>query len=158
MSALVSLLVFSLESLRLALPVESVLRVVPACEVTPLPGAPAQVLGAFNLYGVITPVLDLRPRLRLPTHPVRADDRFVVVKVGRRELAVVANDADGVGEFAPEQITGAEAVADGVTCLQGVVRLADGLLLIEDPSRFLSLADMQRLEQALEEGKDEHGQ
>lgn len=151
MSALVPLLVFSLESLRLAVPVGSVLRVVHACEVTPLSGAPAQVLGAINLQGVITPVLDLRHRLRLPPRPLRAGDRLLILRVGERDLGVVVDDADGVREFVPEQIVAADTIADGVAQLQGVVQLEDGLLLIEDPARFLTLQDERQLERALEQ-------
>lgn len=150
MAAFVSLLVFSLDALRLGLAVESVVRVVPACEVTPLSGAPSQVLGAINLHGTAVPVLDLRPRLRLAPRALRADDQFLVVRTGERELAVVVDEADGVREFAPSQITAADAVAEGVAQLRGVVRLGDGLLLIEDPAQFLSLQDMQQLEHALE--------
>lgn len=157
MSALVSLLVFSLDTLRLGLPVGSVQRVVCACEVTPLPGVPAQVLGAINLHGAIIPVLELRQRLRLPPRPIRPDDQFVVVRAGDRELAIVVDDSDGVREFALGQVTESGAVADGVAQLQGVVRLEDGLLLIEDPSRFLTLQEVQDIEQALEEHRDDHG-
>lgn len=152
MSAWVPLLVFSLDSLRLALPVDSVVRVVHACEVTPLSDTPVQVLGAINLQGAITPVLDLRHRLRLQPRPIRVDDQLLIVRTGERDLAIVVDDADGVHEFAPERIVTADAVADGVAQLQGVVQLEDGLLLIEDPARFLTLKDERQLERALEQG------
>lgn len=50
-----------------ALPLVNVREVVPAPAVTPVPGAPAWLLGVANLRGQILPVLDTAHRLGLPS-------------------------------------------------------------------------------------------
>ena len=56
---------FAIDARRFALPLESVLRVVRAAEITPLPLAPEGVAGALDVGGRIVPVFDLRRRLQM---------------------------------------------------------------------------------------------
>lgn len=151
MTALVSLLVFQLAPLRIALPLEAVQRVVRAAQLVPLPGAPAIVAGAFNLGGEVVPVLDLRSRFGLVPRALRADDHFVVVHGVQRTLALVVDDACEVAEHAAAAVEPSATIAPGLEHIRGVVRVDDGLLLIQDPARFLSLDEERRLQGALEE-------
>lgn len=145
----ISLLVFTVDSLRLGLSLEAVDRVVCACEITPLPGAPELVVGAINLQGEVIPVLDLRQRLLLPRRPIDVDDQFLLVRADERRYALIVDETDGVHEFPTHMVVPAGEVAEGLVQIQGLVRLPDGLLLIEDPQQFLDVAGMQRLAQAL---------
>src|ERR1700730_11208746 len=61
------LLVFKLGQQQFALPVNQVSTVVPRATLTPLPGAPAELIGLLRLRGALCPVIDIRSRLRLPT-------------------------------------------------------------------------------------------
>lgn len=151
MQASVAVLVFLLDSLRIGLPLSSVERVVPACELTPLPGGSPLILGAFNLNGTATAVLDLRRRFRQPPRAVGKNDHFVIVQTGARIIAVLVDEAEGVVEFPSEAIVSAAVVMeDGSGGGQGLVRLPDGLLLIEDPTRFLDMRDLRMLEELLD--------
>lgn len=153
MQAPVTVLVFLLDSLRVGLPLSSVERVVPACELTPLPGGALPVLGAFNLNGTPTAVLDLRLRLRQPPRSIGKNDHFVMVQTGARIIAVVVDEAEGVVEFPSDAIVSADdVVVDEGVVGKGLVRLADGLLLIEDPTQFLDVREMQMLEHVLDGG------
>lgn len=146
-----SLLVFTVDSLRLGLRLEAVDQAVRACEVTPLPGAPAPVVGAVNMHGEIIPVLDLRQRLGVTARAIGVDDQFLMVRTGDRRYAVPVDDVDGVGEFACHDVIPTEQFVDGLAHLAGAVRLPDGLLLIEDPGQFLDTDSLQRLALALQE-------
>lgn len=151
------LLVFSIDSLRLGLDPAAVDRAVRACAVTALPGAPDPVMGVVNLQGEVVPVLDMRQRLRLPRRPIGLDDQLLVVHADGRRYALVVDDIDAVREFPAALVVPAGEVADGLAHLEGVVRLPDGLLLIEDPRRFLDTAGLRQLAQALrEETADGH--
>ena len=66
MNSSVKIVLFTLDEQRYALALPSVDRVVRVVDVTPLPKAPAIVLGVVNIHGDIVPVYDLRKRFRLP--------------------------------------------------------------------------------------------
>jgi len=157
MTETISLLVFTVGSLRLGMRLEAVERAMLACEVTPLPGAPEPVVGVINVHGAVTPVLDLRRRLRLPQRPISIDDQLMMVRDDARRYAVVVDEIDGVHEFAAERLVPGGDLVEGLAHLQGVVRLPDGLLLVEDPKRFLDVEGLRTLAQALCEAGEHAG-
>lgn len=59
--------VFSLDNEEYAVPVLSVVEVVPKLEITPFPDAPDYIIGLANLRGKILPVLDLEKKFQLTT-------------------------------------------------------------------------------------------
>ena len=63
---------------------------------TPVPGAPASVLGVMSLRGSVLPVVEARPLLGLPAH--LPGDRALVLADGERCAAVVI---EGVVGLAP---------------------------------------------------------
>lgn len=148
----VSLLVVSVDQLRLGFPLRTVERVVPACEITPLPEVPAMVIGALNLAGRAIAVLDMRPRLRLRSRAIGVNDHFLVVTCAERSVAVLVDDAAGVHEYPRDAIVTSEDLGADMAHIAGLVRLEDGLLLIEDPDRFLDVHESRLLDHALEAG------
>lgn len=133
------LLIVGLGSLRLGIPLEVVERVVAAVETTPLAAAPESIMGVVNIRGEIVPVLDLRPAFRLPSRPLGVDDQFVITRHGPGPLAVVVDEAREVSEVDDARVVDAGELLPGLDSIRGVVRLDDGLLLINDPERFLKL-------------------
>jgi purine-binding chemotaxis protein CheW len=72
---------------RFAVEVTDAREVVPLDTTTPVPGAPAAVVGVMNLRGNVMPVVEARPLLGLP---VRATtDRALVLADGERRAAVL---------------------------------------------------------------------
>ena len=140
---------FSLGAGRYAVSLEVVERVVPAVELTPLPNAPDIVLGVFNLQGRIVPVMNTRRRFELPEREIQLGDHFIVAQAGRRIVALVADDTQGIVEKAPEEVISTEAFLSDLPYVRGVIRLHDGIVLIHDLARFLSLDEAQRLDVVL---------
>jgi len=144
-------LVFRLDQRRYALPLAAVERVVRAVDVTPLPKAPAIVLGAINMHGRVLPVLDVRRRFRLPTREIRPADWFLVADTARHTVILVVDDSEGVVERPQADIVVSSRIAPGLDDFPGVVRLDDGLVLIHDLERFLSLDEARALDDAMDE-------
>ncbi|SEI88715.1 chemotaxis protein CheW [Frateuria terrea] len=149
-----SVLVFELDSYRLGLPLAAVERVEHACEVTPLPGAPAAVPGVINLQGRIAAVVDLRRRLGLVPRPVVPSDAFIVLQLPQHLFALPADEVEGVQEVDLKHLVPADTLVGGLAKVQGVVKTAQGLLLIEDPQQFLDVHDMRALDDALDAQTD----
>ena len=137
--------------LRCGLPLTDVVQVLAAATTDPLPGGPAAVLGVLDLHGDVIAVLDGRACLGLPPTPLRGDDRFVVLAVegGRQALRVDA--VDDLVEVSADAITDAASLGPATMSVAGIARLEDGLLVIHDPTRFLSPQDAGALASALTE-------
>lgn len=144
------LLVFTLDDRQCALDIAVVERVYRAVAVTALPAAPEIVLGIVDIRGSILPVLDIRQRFRLPPKTLTPDDRLIVAYAGHRRVALVADSLRGVVTYDGAQIVAADAIASGLEHLDGVVKTGQGLLLVHDLNRFLSLDEETLLDQALE--------
>jgi purine-binding chemotaxis protein CheW len=141
---------FSLDERRYGIDLGLVQRVVPMVAVTPLPEAPPITLGAFNLHGLVVPVLDIRRRCGLPDRPYGLSAQLLVARTSRRALAIPVDEVLGVLDVAPEEVTAPSSVLDGVERVSGIVTLADGLLFIYDLETFLSLDEEEQLARAVD--------
>jgi purine-binding chemotaxis protein CheW len=141
--------VFTLGDQRYGLPLSMVECVVRMVDVTPLPQAPAIVLGVINMRGRIIPVLNLRRRFRLPERDFALTDQLVIAHTRQRPVALVADEVAGVHVYSAQQAIAAGDIVPGIEYAEGVVKLGDGLVLIHDLDRFLSLEEEAALGQAI---------
>lgn len=144
------LVVFRLDQLRIALPLAAVERIVRAVAVTALPGAPAIVLGVIDVEGHVLPVLNLRRRFLVPEREVSPADQFLIARTARRAVALVIDEAQGVVERGQSAFIDSDRIVPGLEQFQGVVKLDDGLVLIHDLEKFLSLDEARTLDEAME--------
>lgn len=144
------LLIVAVGELRLGIPLECVERVVHAVEITPLANAPPAILGVVNLHGEVVPVLDPRIRFRQPVRPLDPGDVFILVRLPRGAVALVADDAQDVAEFDADCLVAVEHVQPWLQDIAGLVRLEDGLLVVDDPARFLDAEGWSSLAVQLE--------
>jgi purine-binding chemotaxis protein CheW len=133
------LLVFSLDDRRYALRLEAVERVVRAVEVTPLPDAPEIVLGIINVQGRIVPVINLRKRFQLRDREVRPSDQFIITSTFMRTYALATDAVHGVLECPGGAVVRATEILPPMESVEGVLILADGMVLISDMDTVLSL-------------------
>lgn len=149
MTEFAQLLVFRLDQQRFALPLAMVDRVVQAVEVTPLPGAPAIVMGAIDVEGRVLPVVNLRRRFLLPEREIDLSDQFLIARSAGRALVLVIDEAQGVVEHPESTVTDPAGLVSGLEQFQGVAGLEGGLVLIQDLEKFLSLDEAQALDAAV---------
>ena len=143
------LVVLTLDEQRYALPLSAVERVVRIVEVTPLPDAPDIIAGVVNVKGRIIPVADIRKRFRLPAREISLSDQLIVARTSRRPVALVVDAVIGIVEYREQEVTAAEDILPHIRYVEGVVQLKDGMTLIHDLDRFLSLEEEQSLEKAM---------
>lgn len=145
------IVVFALDGARCALSLSVVERAVRAVAVTSLPKAPEIVLGVINVRGNIIPVVDVRKRFRYQAREMNVDDRFIIAHTNRRTVALVVDAVLGVRELAAGQLASARRELPFASHLEGVARMEDGLVMIYDLDRFLSLDEESALDAALSE-------
>lgn len=139
-SAVMSLLVAAIDEMTFALAADDVIEVVRAVMITPVPGCPEAVEGLVNVRGEPLPVYDLRRRFGLAARATHPDDHLMIVAAGARGSAIVrVSRAHELRTVDPALVTGAAPSTDPM--IRGLVRLADGLLVICDLASFLSDLD-----------------
>lgn len=141
---------FAIEGFRYALGLEAVERVVRAVAVTPLSDGPDVVHGVINFQGRVVPVLNLRRRLGFPDREIRPEDVLVIARCASRTIAFFADSVEGVVDEPEGAVTEGGDVVPGLEHVRGVMRLDEGLVLVHDLERVLSLEDRERVSAALE--------
>ena len=143
------LVVFELDEGRYGLPLELVERVVRVVEITPLPKAPAIVLGVINVQGRVIPVVNIRKRFRLTEREPGLSDQLIIARTPGRSVALLVDEVTGVLEYSEGEALPAEAIVRGTDYVAGVVKQSDGMVLIHDLGRFLSLDEERNLDEAM---------
>ncbi len=135
---------------------EQVLQVVHAVDAAPLPQAPEIVLGAIDLHGEIVPLLNIRKRFGFSDRDISVDDQFIIARTVGRVVALAVDEVRDIVDRAAERIVPAANIVGPLEHIDGVIKLEDGLALIHDLDKFLSLDERRELECALA-GKESHG-
>lgn len=143
------LVVFSLDDQRYALALDRVQRVVRVVAITPLPKVPSIVLGIVDLGGVVIPVIGIRQRFNQPPRDVCLSDHLIVATTGKRTVALLVDETKGVIESSPESFAPAGEILPGLELVDGAIKLEDGLILIHDLGRLLSLEEETAIDHAL---------
>ncbi|HLD67021.1 MAG TPA: chemotaxis protein CheW [Pseudomonas sp.] len=143
------MLPFWLAEQHLAVSLAHVVRVLPALLCSPLPGAPATVLGVVNVQGRILPVVDLARRFDWPSPPLLLWQPFIWLKTTNRDLLLPVDRVESASRYAIQDFAPAPHPSVPSRLLKGVLRTEEGLLLIQDVEQVLSDADDEQLDAAL---------
>jgi purine-binding chemotaxis protein CheW len=142
-------IVFTLDGQKYSLRLSAVERVERAVEITPLPLMPENVLGVVNIRGQIVPVFNVRKRFRLPARDLDARDQLIFARTSRRPVALVVDEVEEIIERDQQDVIPGDRILPGLEYVEGVARLADGLAVIHDLDRFLSVQEENALDQAM---------
>jgi purine-binding chemotaxis protein CheW len=142
-------IVFILDDQRYALHLPAVEKVVRMVHITPLASAPNIVLGVVSLQGRLTPVINLRQRFNLPEREIALTDLLIFAHMERRPVALVADAVTEVVECLEHNLISAEEILPELKYLEGIIKFNDGLILIHNLDKFLSLEEEESLDLAL---------
>jgi purine-binding chemotaxis protein CheW len=127
--------------------VERVIRMV---EITPLPKSPHIVIGLINVHGEVIPVLNIRKRFRLPEREADLGDQLIIARTARRLVALVVDSVNDVLALSSGEMLAPETILPQLEHVEGVVKLDDGMVFIQDLDAFLSLEEEQTLQASIE--------
>src|SRR5919106_2870166 len=133
------LLIFELSGGGYALPVASVVEILPLIEPVAVPGWPEHGLGVFELRGEPVPLLDVRAALGRPARPPSPSQLVLVIEALGRRCGVVVDAVRGVASrevrpyegIAPSEILVQSELSDGVSAGE------DGTLIVLTPDGLL---------------------
>ncbi len=147
----IQLVVFTLDNQRFALPLSIVERAIRIIEIVPLPKAPEIVMGVINLHGKIIPVVNIRKRFHLPQREISLNDQLIISNTKKRPLAILVDSVLGVFEFPEKKIISADKILPDIEYVEGVAKLEEGIILIHDIDKFLSLEEEKAIDEAINE-------
>ena len=147
----VQLVVFTLNEQRYGLRLSAVERVVRAVEVTLLPSAPEIVLGIINLAGRVVPVMNVRQRFGLPEKESDLSDQFIIARTAMRTVALLVDSVSTLVEASAEDVVHAAKILPRMDYVDGVAKLEDGMILIHDIDKFLSLEEARLLDEVMQQ-------
>ena len=145
------IVVFTLDGQRYALDLSMVERVERIVEITPLPRSPDIVLGVVNVRGDVIPAVNVRKRFRLPEREISLSDQLIVANTSVRTMALVVDEVIGVLAVSGAAVIDGGDILPGMDYVEGVVKLSDGMVLIHDLEKFLSLAEAKALEESMQQ-------
>jgi purine-binding chemotaxis protein CheW len=147
-----SIVVFTLDDHRYALGLSAVERIVPVVEITALPRAPEIVLGVINVQGDIVPVMNVRRRFSLGEREIVLSDKLIIARTSHRRVVLLVDSVCGVRVVPREKMTGGKHILPEADYIEGAARLEEGLVLIHDLEKFLSLDEERTLQEAMTGG------
>lgn len=143
------IVIFTLNEQRYGIPLGVVDRVVRMVEITNVPASPGFIHGVINFQGKILPVLDLRRRFGLQERTIELSDQLIIISCAARSFALMTDTACEVRECTEQMQTEASEIIPDLPYLDGVVKLPDGLILLQDPEMLLSPGETRSIEELL---------
>lgn len=143
------IVVFTLDEMVYALPLNTVNRIIHAVEIRKLPKAPDIIAGIINVHGQIIPVINVRKRFGLTTREISLGDQLIIADTGKRHVALWVDTVTGVQNIQAQQHINITETLPYARYINGVVKVEDDLILIYDLEQFLNLEEETMLEKAL---------
>ncbi|TIH13534.1 chemotaxis protein CheW [Marinifilum sp. JC120] len=129
--------IFEVDSCKFALPSVAVDRVERAVMLTPVPDAPAPVLGVVNRGGEIVPVLGLRGRIGAEERGIILSDRLVFSTANGRPMALLTDRIGDVVEIDNDAARDADEIWPGISLLKSFAGLGADIVLVQDMGELL---------------------
>jgi purine-binding chemotaxis protein CheW len=131
--------IFRIADVEYLICAEEVLQLESYAATTPVPGAPAFVVGIIQVRGRVVPVIDLRERFHLPRIEPTLGTRIVVAEARGRCVGLIVDSAREVIHVTPEQLKPPPRVlverAEGF--IQAVAQVGDRFLMLIDFNRVI---------------------
>jgi purine-binding chemotaxis protein CheW len=150
----VQMISFSVGSERFGVEILVVQEIIMMSNITEIPNSPDFVEGVINLRGNIIPILDLRKRLRLRGNSrteggYRPGTRILVVEIDGNVTGFIVDSVAKVLTISASKIAPPpDIIVAGVQSLYigGVVHLDEGILIILDFRKILSMEEKDALD------------
>jgi purine-binding chemotaxis protein CheW len=140
---------FTLNNQQIALHLSDVEKITRVAEITTMPNTPDVVMGVINVHGRIIPVVNLRKRFHLDEREISIDDHFIVVRTSNRSMALWVDYVRDIIEIQKEDVVEHDSILPNVEYFEGVVKLNENIILIQDLEKFISLEEEQQLDAAM---------
>lgn len=131
------ILVYSIEEQQYGLELCKINSVILAVEITPLPHAPDHSLGAINVHGQITLVLDMRKLLGWPKREVASKDQLILCNIHQKQVALWVDSVKLIKHYKEEELIPAKEIFPDLVGLQHVLKDEGLMIFLYDLEKLL---------------------
>lgn len=138
---------FYLDNEKYGIKVMQVQEVLRMTEIAPVPGAPDYVLGIINLRGNVVTVIDTRKRFGLQEKQAEDATRIVIIEAANQVIGILVDSVAEVADLRTSEMESAPNVGSDESSkfIQGVSSQGDGLLILVDVDKLLSVNEWQEM-------------
>ena len=138
---------FQLDDETYGIDVMQIREVLRTPEISPVPGAPAFVIGIINLRGNVVAIIDTRSRFHLGQREVDDASRILILEAGEYLVGYLVDSVSEVAELRDDKVEMAPDTGNGSASryISGLYNRKEGLLILLDSTRLLSDDEMAEL-------------
>ncbi|QEP44373.1 chemotaxis protein CheW [Ectothiorhodospiraceae bacterium BW-2] len=135
---------FTLEHEVYGIDVMQIREVLRSPEISPVPGAPAYVLGIINLRGNVVAIIDTRARFGLPSHDLDDSSRILILETKEYVVGFMVDSVSEVVELRSSSIEPAPSTGarESTRYISGLYNREKGLLILIDANKLLSESEL----------------
>lgn len=131
------ILVYSIEEQQYGIELSKINSVILAVEITPLPNAPDHFLGAINVHGQITLVLDMRKLLGWPKKEMDVKDQFILCNIQQKQVILWVDSVKLIKHYNEEELMPAENYFPHLMGLKYVLKDEGQMIFLYDLEKLL---------------------
>ncbi len=110
--------------------------------VTPVPGAPSDILGVINVRGTIVTVLDARTMLGLPRKEVTSQTRIILIEANNDRQGLLVDGVAEIVSIKASEIDSTPSTAEGRDYVTGTCHQNKKLYILLSVSKLMSREDV----------------
>lgn len=133
-----NLLIYVIDEQHYGIELEKIKSAVLAVEITPLPNSPAHILGAINVRGQVTPVVNTRHLLGLPDRQLSTADQFLLCDINAMPMAFWVDNIKDVKHIKKEELIPAHEILPEMEDLHYVLKEENHFILMYDLEALIS--------------------
>lgn len=138
-----TILMFRTRERTLAVPIESVLEVLPAFEILRAPGMASIVAGMISLRGEVMPVIDSALLIGAAPLELHPQQKFVVVENASRPFAILVETVEDLIEIRSEQLINPSNGRSAMP-IAGIAAVEEEMVLVLDVESCGSMNELFR--------------
>lgn len=141
-------LTFTLQDEEYGIEILKVQEIKGFSKITPIPNAPHYVKGVMNLRGTVVPIIDLRTRFSMAEKECDQFTVIIVVNLGAKVVGLVVDTVSDVLDIPRAQVEPTPELTGGVdtSCITGMGKVDEKLVLLLDIARLVGVEDLSELE------------
>jgi len=134
-------LLFSVDRVQCALPLDNIRIVLQMVQLGPAPESQPDLAGTVNLHGQIIPAWSVRSFFGIPDREPRLTDMLIIAQAGHDCVALWVDETHVIQQ-SPVLPAPAESVEKGETLVPGVTLTYGGTYIFTDLFRFLDAGNI----------------
>ena len=132
-------LTFHIDNHLFALPSKQIVEIITLQEITYIPNLPDFVKGVTNIRGKIVPLIDLRTKFHIPSHPYDQHTCFIITETDECTVGYIVDQVSDITNIAGEEISdppkATESFAEYIT---GITKINEKITFIMDVAKIIS--------------------